>query len=164
MLAVCMLVLPVFGELVMWYETENENVCLMIIDENAIAPFDIWVDGKLVAENYPSWIYNYPHENKESLTFLVEDSEGQTGIFTAYPELQSFPMRLWIGIVAVIAFALLSFWIPISSVVSFLISGSMMLYVIPNFQYIPMLKIIMGFVFIVSLTTLFINIRKGVID
>lgn len=143
--------------------TDGDSLWVNITGEDVQPPVNIWVNGELVAESYPYWVYIFQHDNTEQISVLVEDSAGQTATIVIKTVLQTLPMYMW-GIVAlIIVFLLLSLRFPIASIISFVMSGIFVLQVIPEPVYAPHLKIFAGFLFALGISSLFMVINRDIV-
>lgn len=143
--------------------TDGDSIWVNITGEDVQPPVNIWVNGELVAESYPHWMYIYPHDNSESIALLVEDSAGQTATIVINPVLQTFPVYMWGVVALIIVFLLLSLRFPIASIISFVMSGFFVLQVIPVEVYPPHLKIFAGFLFALGISSLFMVINRDMV-
>lgn len=143
--------------------TDGDSIWVIVDGDDIQPPVNIWVNGELVAESYPHWMYIYPHDNSESIALLVEDSAGQTATIVINPVLQTFPVYMWGVVALIIVFLLLSLRFPIASIISFVMSGFFVLQVIPVEVYPPNLKIFAGFLFALGISSLFMVINRDMV-
>ena len=143
--------------------TDGDSIWVNITGEDVQPPVNIWVNGELVAESYPHWMYIYPHDNSESIALVVEDSAGQTATIVINPVLQTFPVYMWGVVALIIVFLLLSLRFQIASIISFVMSGFFVLQVIPVEVYPPHLKIFAGFLFALGISSLFMVINRDMV-
>lgn len=143
--------------------TDGECIRVFITGEDVQPPVNIWLNGNLVAEDYPHWVYICQHNNVKQMSFLVEDSAGQTATIVINPVLQTFPVYMWGVVALIIVFLLLSLRFPIASIISFVMSGFFVLQVIPVEVYPPHLKIFAGFLFALGISSLFMVINRDMV-
>ena len=143
--------------------TDGDCIWVIITGDDVQPPVNIWLNGELVAENYPHWVYIYPHDNAEQISIMVVDSAGQVATIVIKTVLQTFPMYMWAIVGLVIVFMLLSLRFPLASIISFVMSGFFVLQVIPEPAYAPHLKIFAGFLFALGISSLFMVIKRNIV-
>ena len=143
--------------------TDGDSIWVIVDGDDIQPPVNIWVNGELVAENYPHWEYIYPHDNAEQMSIMVVDSAGQMATIVIKTVLQTFPVYMWGVVGLVIVFMLLSLRFPLASIISFVMSGFFVLQVIPEPVYAPHLKIFAGFLFALGISSLFMVINRNIV-
>lgn len=123
---------------------------------------DIYVNGEMLASQYPSNKYTFPLNNQDYLNVVVINRENNITLSeNFFPDISVFSFKIWFLIGLIILFAVLSLQFITTSWISFVISAYLLFHVIPNTQYVPALKIFTGLLFVFALSTVMYNLNRN---
>ena len=123
---------------------------------NGTPPYDVWVNGALVVEDFPGEHVVSPVGGAYEHTAVVTDSANETASATVTPVLVMYPVWVWglIGVWLLLAF--MSVRVYIASYGAAALGGFLMLMLLPDVTLAGYLRIASAFFFIVGFSLLFI--------
>lgn len=123
---------------------------------NGTPPYDVWVNGALVVEDFPGEHIVSPVGGAYAHTAVVTDSANETASATVTPVMVMYPLWVWglIGLWLLLAF--LAVRVYIASYGAAALGGFLMLMLLPDVMLAGYLRIASAFFFIVGLSLLFV--------
>jgi len=123
---------------------------------NGTPPYDIWVNGVLVVEDFPGEHIVSPVGGAYEHTAVVTDSTNETASAAVTPVLVMYPVWVWglIGVWLLLAF--LAVRVYIASYGTAALGGFLMLMLLPDVTLAGYLRIASTFFFIVGLSLIFV--------
>lgn len=123
---------------------------------NGSPPYDVWVNGVLVVEDFPGEHIVSPVGGAYEHTAVVTDSANETASATVTPVLVMYPLWVWglIGVWLLLAF--LAVRVYIASYGAAALGGFIMLMLLPDVTLAGYLRIASAFFFIVGLSLIFV--------
>ena len=123
---------------------------------NGTPPYDVWVNGVLVVEDFPGEHIVSPVGGAYEHTAVVTDSANETASTTVTPVMVMYPLWVWglIGLWLLLAF--LAVRVYIASYGAAALGGFLMLMLLPDVTLAGYLRIASAFFFIVGFSLLFV--------
>lgn len=123
---------------------------------NGTPPYDVWVNGALVVEDFPGEHIVSPVGGAYEHTAVVTDSANETASATVTPVMVMYPLWVWglIGVWLLLAF--LAVRVYIASYGAAALGGFLMLMLLPDVTLAGYLRIASAFFFIVGLSLIFV--------
>lgn len=123
---------------------------------NGSPPYDVWVNGVLVVEDFPGEHIVSPVGGAYEHTAVVTDSANETASATVTPVMVMYPLWVWglIGVWLLLAF--LAVRVYIASYGAAALGGFLMLMLLPDVTLAGYLRIASAFFFIVGLSLIFV--------
>ncbi len=123
---------------------------------NGTPPYDVWVNGVLVVEDFPGEHIVSPVGGAYEHTAVVTDSANETASVTVTPVMVMYPLWVWglIGLWLLLAF--LAVRVYIASYGAAALGGFLMLMLLPDVTLAGYLRIASAFFFIVGFSLLFV--------
>lgn len=123
---------------------------------NGSPPYDVWVNGVLVVEDFPGEHIVSPVGGAYEHTAVVTDSANETASATVTPVLVMYPLWVWglIGVWLLLAF--LTTRVYIASYGAAALGGFLMLMLLPDVTLAGYLRIASAFFFIIGISLIFV--------
>lgn len=123
---------------------------------NGTPPYDVWVNGALVVEDFPGEHIVSPVGGAYEHTAVVTDSANETASATVTPVMVMYPLWVWglIGVWLLLAF--LAVRVYIASYGAAALGGFLMLMLLPDVTLAGYLRIASAFFFIIGLSLIFV--------
>lgn len=123
---------------------------------NGSPPYDVWVNGALVVEDFPGEHIVSPVGGAYAHTAVVTDSANETASATVTPVMLMYPLWVWglIGVWLLLVF--LAVRVYIASYGAATLGGFLMLMLLPDVTLAGYLRIASAFFFIIGLSLIFV--------
>lgn len=123
---------------------------------NGTPPYDVWVNGALVVEDFPGEHIVAPVGGAYEHTAVVTDSLNETASATVTPVLVMYPVWVWALIGVWLLLAFLTTRVYIASYGAAALGGFLMLMLLPDVSLAGYLRIASTFFYIIGLSLIFV--------